>query len=129
MVKRVPADIADIVYSGPVRGYAHKLWNLPEALQFRVHKIGAGDLARHSPAISRLNVTEAQKEWGRAVRMKTPRFIKVCWEHLHLGWEVDVERTINILMVSPTAQGVWHVLIISRQQSRFSVGEKSPLHS
>jgi len=24
MVKRVPADIADIVYSGPVRGYAHK---------------------------------------------------------------------------------------------------------
>ena len=44
MVKRVPADIADIVYSGPVRGYAHKLWNLPEALQFRVHKIGAGDL-------------------------------------------------------------------------------------
>ena len=44
MVKRVPADIADIVYSGPVRGYAHKLWNLPEALHFRVHKIGAGDL-------------------------------------------------------------------------------------
>jgi hypothetical protein len=40
MVKRVPADIADIadiVYSGPVRGYAHKLWNLPEALHFRVH--------------------------------------------------------------------------------------------
>ena len=44
-----------------------------------------------------------------------------------MGWEVDVERTINILMVSPTAQGVWHVLIISRQQSRFSVGEKSRL--
>jgi hypothetical protein len=41
--------------------------------------------------------------------MKTPRFIKVCWEQLHLGWEVDVERTINILMVSPTAQGVWYV--------------------
>src|ERR1700746_190360 len=30
-------------------------------------------------------------------------------------------------MVSPTAQGVWHVLIISRQQSRFSVGVKSRL--
>ena len=44
MVKRVPADIEDIVYSGPVRGYANKLWNLPEALHFCVHKIGAGDL-------------------------------------------------------------------------------------
>jgi len=44
MVKRVPADIADIVYSAPVRGYAHKLWNLPEALHFRVLEIGAGDL-------------------------------------------------------------------------------------
>ena len=44
MVKRVPADIADTVYSGPVRGYAPKLWNLAEALHFRVHKIGPGDL-------------------------------------------------------------------------------------
>ena len=44
MVKRVPADIADTVYSGPVRGYAYKLWNLVEALHFRVHKIGPGDL-------------------------------------------------------------------------------------
>jgi len=54
--------------------------------------------------------------------MKTPRFIKVCWSTYIWAWEIDVERTINILMVSPTAQGVWHVLIISRQQSRFSVG-------
>jgi hypothetical protein len=32
------------------------------------------------------------------------------------AWEVDVERTINILMVSPTAQGVWHVHISSTKQ-------------
>jgi hypothetical protein len=40
--KRVPADIADIEYSGPVRGYAHKLWNLPEALHFRLRTNAPG---------------------------------------------------------------------------------------
>ena len=44
MVNRVPADIADIVYSGTRSRIRPQMWNLPEAQHFRVHKIGAGDL-------------------------------------------------------------------------------------
>ena len=50
MVKRVPADMADLVYSGPVRGYAHKLWSLPEALHFRAQNRCRRSM--HSPAVA-----------------------------------------------------------------------------
>ena len=50
MVKRVPADIADIVYSGPVRGYAHKLWNLPVSGPFLVQCNECGEEHSYDPA-------------------------------------------------------------------------------
>lgn len=44
MVKRVPADIADIVYSGPVRAYATNCGAYPNRSIFAYTRLGAGDL-------------------------------------------------------------------------------------
>jgi hypothetical protein len=126
MVKRVPADIADIVYSGPVRGCAHKLWNLPEAL-LRVHKIDAGALGIRLQFCAL--TLPVPRRVGPRSSDENSAIHQSLLEHLHLGLGGRCRTDHQHFVVSPTAQGVWHVLIISRQQSRFSVGVKSPLRS